>query len=256
MTRFSYPEVHQCPDCHGYLLWSNLKSFSNYSVTATWSDGAAPLGGMLDGSAARACPTCRAVLWKKDLEVLGTLTSAPRPIGPFSRKLAKWFGDRNGYLHAEAEWNATPAAWKEAKHGGQLEYPDMQRALVAMRKPDTDRELFLRRRIWWMTNDHVRRHPDGSRVATEPVASESYRRANMLRMIELLELAGSGLAERAELMRNLGRFEETIGLLRSGASEIRSSSTAAWTLRWAKAGDADVKMFTNSADGIERDRSL
>lgn len=64
-------------------------------------------------------------------------------------------------------------------------------------------------------------------------------------MIELHGIAGSGLAERAELLRNLGQFENAINLLRSGAPEIGSSPTAAWTLRWAKAGDADVKTFTN-----------
>jgi hypothetical protein len=245
MTRFSNPDVHQCPDCQAYLLWSNMKSFSNYGVTATWSDGAVPLGRMLDGSTARACPSCRAVLWKKDLEVLGTLKSAPRPIRPFCRKLAEWFGDKHGYLRREDEWATMPVAWNEAEHGDRLEYMDMQRAVVAMREPDRDREMFLRRRIWWATNDHIRRHPDGARVMEESVAPELERHANMLRLIELHEAGGSGLSERAELLRNLGRFEDAIRLLTSGAPEIRHSSTAAWTLRWAKAGDADVKTFPN-----------
>lgn len=245
MTRFSDPDVHQCPECQGYLLWPNLKSFNTFGIKTTWSDGAAPLRGMLDDCMARSCPTCRAVLWKKDLEVLGTLTGAPRPLGNLSRKLAEWFGDKPGHLRAEEEWVITPAAWKEAEHGGYLEYLDMQRALSAERVLSPDREIFLRRRIWWKTNDHIRRHPDGSPVTVEPVAPEPERRANMLRMIELHELAGSGLSERAELLRNLGLFQDAIRLLKSGASEIRSSSTAAWTLRWAKAGDADVRTFTN-----------
>jgi hypothetical protein len=200
---------------------------------------------MLDGCTARSCPTCRAVLWKKDLEVLGTLTSAPKCLRPISRKLAEWFGDKNGYLRAEEEWEATPTAWKEAEHGDYLEYLDMQRALLAMREPNLDREMFLRRRIWWATNDHIRHHPDGSRVKQEPIAPESMRQTNMLRMIEIHERAGNAPAERAELLRNLGRFEDAIRLLTSGAPEIRTSSTAAWTLRWAKAGDADVRTYTN-----------
>jgi hypothetical protein len=243
MTSFTHPDVHQCPVCQGYLLWPNLKSFSTFGIKTTWSDGAAPLRGILDGSTARSCPKCRAVLWKKDLHVLGTLTNAPRPIRPFCRKLAQWFGDKRGYLRKEDEWAAIPPTWKAAEHGDRLEYTDMQRALLAMRDPD--REMFLRRRIWWKTNDHIRRHPDGPPVTEVPVASELDRRANMLRMIELHEAGGSGLAERAELLRNLGRFEDAIRLLISGASEIRHSSTAAWTLRWAKAGDSDVRTFTN-----------
>jgi hypothetical protein len=245
MTSFTHPDIHQCSDCHGYLLWPNMKSFSTFGIKTTWSDGASPMGGMLDGCTARSCPTCRAVLWKKDLEVLGTLRGAPRPIPPICRKLAEWFGDKHGYLRREDEWAAIPAAWKDAKHGDRLEYADMQRALVVTRAPDRDREMLLRRRIWWKTNDHIRRHPDGSRVIEEPIAPEPERQANMLRMIELHELAGSGLSERAELLRNLGRFDDAIRLLTSGAQEIRDSSTAAWTLRWAKAGDAEVKTFSN-----------
>jgi hypothetical protein len=251
MTRFSDPDVHQCRDCQGYLLWPNLKSFSSYGIKTTWSDGAAPLRGMLDGSAARSCPKCRAVLWKKDLPVLGTKGSAPRPMGNLSRKLTEWLGDKHGYVRAEDEWAAIPATWKEAEHGAPLEYTDMQRALLAMREPDRDRdqdrdrEMFLRRRVWWKTNDHIRRHPDGSRVTEKPVAPEADRQENMLRLIELHEVAGSGLAERAELLRNLGRFQDSIRLLTSGAPEIRASSTAAWTLRWAKFGEAEVKTFTN-----------
>ena len=245
MTNFTRPDVHQCPDCQGYLLWPNLKSFNTYGTATTWSDGAAPLRGMLDGCTARSCPTCRAVLWKKDLEVLGTLTTAPRPVRPLSRKLAEWFGDKHGYLRAEDEWAAIPAAWKDAEHGARLEYSDMQRALMAMHALDRDSEMFLRRRIWWATNDHIRRHPDGSRVTEEPITAEADRQANMLRLIELHETARGAFAERAELLRHLGRFEDAISLLTSGASEIRDSSTAAWTLRWAKAGDADVKTFTD-----------
>lgn len=222
-----------------------MMSFYNYGIKTTWSDGATPLGGMLDGNTARACPTCRAVLWKKDFEVLGRLTKAPRPIRPFCRKLAAWFGDKYGHRRAEDEWAAIPAAWKEAEHGDRLEYTDVQRALLAMREPDRDREMFMRRRVWWKTNDHIRRHPDGSPVTVEPVAPEPERQANMLRMIELHELAGSSLSERAELLRNLGRFADAIRLWRSGAPEIRSSSTAAWTLCWAKAGDSDVRTFNN-----------
>jgi hypothetical protein len=245
MTSFTRPDVHQCPVCQSYLLWPNLKSFNTYGITTTWSDGAAPLHGMLDACSARSCPACRTVLWKKDLHVLGALTSAPRPISPLSKKLANWFGDKHGYLGKEKEWAAIPTAWKEAERGDRLEYLDMQRALLAERVLSPDRELFLRRRIWWGTNDHIRRHPDGSRVTELSVASEPERRANMLRMIELHEVAGSGLVERAELLRNLARFDDAIRLLTSGAPEIRDSSTAAWTLRWAKAGDADVRTFTN-----------
>lgn len=240
MTRFSAPDVHQCPACDSYLLWSNMMSFNTFGDRMRWSDGCMPFSGMLTSCKTACCPTCRAVLWKDDLAVLGVLRPAPRPVCRLARQWARWFGDKRGYLRREAEWQAIPDEWKVAGHNQCMKYADMQHAVATQ---DAARELFLRRRIWWETNDHQRSRSDGERVATEPVAPEADRRANMLRMIALLEAASDGLDERAELLRNLGQFDAAIALLTSGAAEISSSSSAAWTLRWARASDAQVRVL-------------
>lgn len=171
------------------------------------------------------------------------LPSEPRPLGRLTRILASWNGDKDSHLRAEREWKELSPAWKVAELGRRIQYPDLQGALLALPALNTEREMFLCRRIWWATNDHIRLRSDGSRVTEVPVAPESERRANMLRMIEIHEAAGSGLAERAELLRHLGQFDDAIRLLTSGAPEIRASENAAWTLRWAKAGDDRVKTF-------------
>lgn len=243
MTRFAAPDVYQCPNCSGYLLWAGLMSFNTYGITTSWSDGAAPLTGILDSCSVSCCPSCSAVLWKSDLEALGVLPDEPRPIGRLTRMLAGWNGDKHGHLRAEREWKELPDEWKVAERGKWVDYHVLQHALTNKVAANHGRELFLRRRMWWATNNHIRLHSDGSRVTEVPVAPEEDRRANMLRMIEIHEAAGSGLAERAELLRQLGRFDDAIRLLTSGAAEIRASTTAAWTLGWAKAGDAEVKRF-------------
>jgi hypothetical protein len=43
----------------------------------------------------------------------------------------------------------------------------------------------------------------------------------MTRMIELHQAANNGVVERAELLRQLGRFDDAIRLLTSGAPETK-----------------------------------
>lgn len=243
MTRFAAPAVYQCSECSVYLLWSRLASFSTH-IHTSWSDGAKPMRGLLDMCSITCCPACSIALWNEDLEVLGVLPRAPRRIGWIAKMLATWNGDKDGHLQAIREWDDISSEWKVAAHGRSLEYTDVQRALRDMSAPNSGREMFLRRRVWWATNDHIRLRSDGTRVAGQPVASDADRKANMVRMIELHEATGTGISERAELLRQLGRFDDAILLLKSDAPEVRRSENAAWILRWAKAGDADVKAFT------------
>lgn len=249
MTRFSDPDVHQCPQCSTYLLWPNLMSFNTFGENTTWSDGQGMWSGMLDACSARCCPACRTVLWKDDLDVVGILTRKPYPVGKVTRTLARWFGDKHGHLRDEDAWRALPEGWKTANAAEQLAYPDLHRALLATPDPGVERELFLRRLMWWETNDHLRHRADGTLVAAAPVAPEEQRRANMLRMVALYEQAGNAVVTRAELLRQLGRFDEAVALLVAGAPEIQASADAAWILRWAKAADAGVKTCAQMPTG-------
>lgn len=176
------------------------------------------------------------------MEALGKLCHEPAPLRRFTRMLAEWNGDREYYLKAERAWLGQPPAWATAKQGRQLSYEDLQRALEGA--TDRCRELYLRRRIWRVTNDHLRRSGNGPCGTNVPITSEAERRLNMTRLIALHLAADSNIVERAELMRQLGQFDAAILLLKSGAPEIRRSENAAWILRWAKAGDAEVKAFT------------
>ena len=190
------------------------------------------------------CPVCSIALWNDDLQALGILPRKPPGLSWVARMLAIWNGDKDGHLQAIREWEDIPSEWKAAEHGRSLKYSDLQCALRDASALSSDREMFIRRRMWWATNDHTRLRSDATSVLKQPVADDADRKANMMRMIELHDATGTGISERAELLRQLGRFDDAILLLKSGAPEIRASADAAWILRWAKAGDADLKAFT------------
>lgn len=242
MTRFADPSIYQCPECKGYLTWPRLASFS-FFIPTTWSDGDRPMTSLFDMCSITCCPACSAILWSDELNEVAELPREPRPISRIARKLAQWSGDKQGLLRAEREWAELPEEWKFAKGGRPLEYADFQRALASLTGTDPGREIFLRRRLWWAHNHHMRRGSDGTLVADAPIAPETERRTNMMRLIELYEAKADSIPARAELLRQLGQFDEAIRLLKSGAPEIRHSATAAWTLRWAKAGDPELKTF-------------
>jgi len=244
MTRFAAPDVLQCPQCNSFVLWARLMSFNNFGFTTQWSDGAGPLARMRDSCSAICCPACGDVLWRDDLQMVGVLAPEPPPLGRLSRIFASWSGDKQGHLRAEREWREQPASWKVAECGRPINYSDIQRALLVMQPSHDERELFLRRRMWWAMNDHLRLRQDGSRVSEVPVAPESARQANMLRMIEIHEAAGSAVVERAELLRQLGRFDDVVRLLTSRDPEAGDNANAASILKWAKAQNANVKIFS------------
>lgn len=244
MTRLSRPTLYQCPACAGYFTRSVLISLHFYDDVPEWSDGMNGQWWAGMGAPVGRCPACSKVVWVDDATAIMSAPCKPLPIGAFARLWYRVTGDSKGRLRDEGGWVALPQEIKEADRLDGLQCArDLLDALAGLLPDAGDREIYVRRRLWWATNDHIRFFEDGSRVVEVPVAPEADRRANMLRMIEIHEAAGSRLAERAELLRQLGQFDDAIRLLTSGAPEIRASENAAWTLRWAKAADSEVKRF-------------
>lgn len=239
MTRFARPDVYQCPECSGHFLWAGLMSFNNFGITTSWSDGQTAMGGIIDAASVRSCPTCHAVLWLDDLQALGVSPREPRPQCWLGRIVAGWTGDKHGYLRDERAWANVAKEWKAAAHASRPTYSSLQQAACASGIP-SDREIFLRRRIWWATNDHHRLRDDGQLVAEVAVASEEERRANIMRLIALHGVAGNAVAERAELWRNLGEFDRAVALLTSADAKIRTSRAGAYTLQLARKRIAEV----------------
>jgi hypothetical protein len=244
MTRLSAPTLYQCPACAGYFTRSVLTSLHFYDDVPEWSDGMNGQWWAGMGAPVGRCPACSKVVWVDDATAVMPAPCKPCPIGAVARLWYRVTGDSKGRLRDERDWIALPREIKEADRiDGLRSARDLLDALAALLPDAWDREIYVRRRLWWATNDHIRFFKDGSRVVEVPVAAEVDRRENMLRMIEMHEAAGSGLAERAELLRQLGQFDDAIRLLTSGTPEIKASDNAARMLRWAKAGDDRVKTF-------------
>jgi len=137
-------------------------------------------------------------------------------------------GDRNGRLRDERNWFALPQEIKEANRITSLQNAtDFLDALAALSPYAEDREIYLRRRLWWISNDHHRFRVDGTPTESQPVLTPTEARNNILRLLALLENDFSKQVERGELLRQLGRFDEAIAVLKAvkpdGYSEVKAS---------------------------------
>jgi hypothetical protein len=244
MTRYAEPEIHRCPACDAFLAWRRFRSF-RFQQSEHWSDGAGHMIRLTDQCHVLCCPSCSAVLWRDELEAVGLLPERPPQLGKFARAIANWNGDRDGVLSAERAWDAVPFQQKQAQHGRDLGCQDFQRALRGLRAGDQVREVFLRRRIWWESNDHERQRSDGSLVRQDCVIPAAERRGNMARLLLLLEPVADSACERAELLRMLGHFDDAIALLRK-ACNPRGRLVGPYLERasWSQAGDTSLKRLS------------
>lgn len=244
MTSYANPAVYKCPACQSLLLRERLRSMNTYGVTF-WSDGDATFSRLPSRSPLIRCPSCPAVFWQDDLSPIGELPKKPlpqEPMGWLMRKLIQWGGDEHGDIQTQRDWDAAPALWRAAEYDRTLEYGDLRQALNELRGPDSEREVYVRRRIWWLANDDRRIYENGKRASTQPLVLRSKAKENMLRLVELHEQAGSGIVDRAELLRQMGRFDEAVQLLAS-ASPDQIGARGEKIRRWALAKDADLKML-------------
>lgn len=244
MTSYANPAVYQCPACQGLFLRARLRSFNTFGVTY-WSDGDATFSRLPSHSPLIRCPSCPAVFWEDDLSPIGELPKEPlpqKPMGWFMRKMFEWSEPEHGQIKIQRTWNAAPAEWRAAKYDDELDYSDLCMALTTINGQDSQRAIYVRRRIWWLTNDFYRVYSTGKHAPIPPLAARTKATENMLQLAELHEQAASGLVDRAEIFRQLGRFNESITLLET-ASKERIAGRGEKILSWALAGDSGLKLI-------------
>jgi hypothetical protein len=110
---------------------------------------------------------------------------------------------------------------------------DYVEALALLPMPP-DREEYLRRRLWWASNDHLRLE-SGS-----PALETDVARANMERLLALLPFDSRTL-ERVELYRQLGHFQTAIELIPLLMPD--DWRKAQLQQRWAKAKDSTMRVI-------------
>jgi hypothetical protein len=189
------------------------------------------------------CPHCEAVFWLCDVEPVGQRPGKPYPLGRWGTMWAKLTGDRKGRLRELREWDALPAGWKAAEYVKRPDYFDLEPGL-RQEGLAPDKELLLRRTLWWHSNDHQRVRTDGFRKPQVPVTSDEFSRVNKLRMLDLhAQLSTGDCVEQGELLRQLGRFDEAVKVLAAVKLDGRSEVTAVKIQRWAQAREAGLMEF-------------
>jgi hypothetical protein len=190
------------------------------------------------------CDACAALFWLDDIEPVGIMPDAPRPIGRLTRAWLRWRGDPEGKLQAQEEWIEVMKSWGQAQHIGRVNFDDVVYVLSRSKGMGGDRLLWLRKRIWWGLNDRYRSRSDGSPVpdATRwPAAAE---RSNMEVILDILrdgEQQPGSMIQQGELLRLLGRFDEAIALLRAVPADGHSEVRAVKIERLARSGDTQVR---------------
>jgi hypothetical protein len=213
MTSFSDPMLIQCPKCLGHLQKRELASGGGRE-TFIWSDGYASgsVSSMFQPLAR--CPLCREVYWEEDAKVLGKLLIKPRAMSRLGIIYTKLTGDKNGLLAEQERWDNTKDELKNPPGEMSTEFSDLLMALNVREELSAAREALLRRRIWWANNDYQRLQVDGTPILPAPRLTEVEAKVNMLALLKLHDDGDiDAPMEKAEILREFGRFEEAITTL-------------------------------------------
>jgi hypothetical protein len=177
--------IRKCTACTKPIKQHTIGSGNTFGATF-WTDGKREAPMLPDQPWMVICPHCHSPLWIDELETLGEIEP----------------------------WGEGRGKFKEA-----IEYgtPTLDDYLTALGKDaDTpEKERYVRLRAWWASND-VRRKTTGD------IPLSSLETANLTAFANMFDEADSNdLVMKAEVMRELGRFDVAMALLaRSADSDI------------------------------------
>jgi len=228
MTRISASTLYECPACAGFFTRSVLTFLHFDSDVPVWSDGMNGQWWAGVGAPVGRCPTCTEIVWVDDARAVMPTPQQPQLIGAAARLWHRMTGDSKGRLRDERDWIGLPREIKVADRiSGLQSVRDLLDALGALSRDAREREVYLRRRLWWASNDHHRLRSNETPTASQPAVAPAEAYANILRLLELLENDPREQVERGELLRQLGRFDEAIKVLKAvkpdGHSEVKAS---------------------------------
>jgi len=235
MTRLSPPTLYRCPACARYFTRSVLTFLHFYDDVPEWSDGKNEQWWAGIGGPAGRCPACLTVVWVETDTALKREHWEPQAISRWSRLWHLVTGDRTGRLREEREWASLPREMREAERLDSLntaqDYIDALAQIVPL---VPERERYLRRKLWWASNDYLRRE-SGS-----PPLEADAARTNMERLLDLLS-STADILERVELYRQLGRFQEALDLIASVPPDQQAK--ARLQQQWTEAGGSTMRVI-------------
>ena len=211
-------EVIECPECKQPARVFTLLS-GNTLDARLWTDGKRELPMLPRPPAVTRCRKCGHFYWTLRARVIGTI-----PL---------W----------EPEAEDVPDEWKKAKPVRELREAEYFEAIAAGLASGREEEFWLRLLAWWAGNDPLRsrkrsRHGRRHRAPRRSAAAI----ANMERLLDLLdESRPDQRLMKAELFRELGRFDEALQLLNIKFATPSKQAAADTISRLAREHDTLVR---------------
>lgn len=177
-------DIKQCPDCGSEFKAWEVSSCNTFGAKY-YTDGYVK-GPMYDaGSLLLICPECSKYFWREDVPTLESMSHS------------KYF---TKYAENSDKKSPRHAAWVEGR-----DYEDMVRQSFWRTK---DEERYIRIRAWWSSNGPYRDE------STLEFGLSSEQKKNLRRLLHLLDTDDPDEAlMKAEILRELGQFEECLKLL-------------------------------------------
>ena len=181
--------ILKCSGCAGLIAQHTIASGNTFGARF-WTDGKREAPMLPDQPWLVKCPHCAALLWITELEEVG--------------KVDWWGAGRDSF--GDASTYDTPTL-------------DDYLALAGAGVADAEKERYVRLRAWWAGNDArrtgtFRAKLAGERPGDREVPATPAETGNLSALAGLLDGSDEGdLLMKAEVMRELGRFDEARALL-------------------------------------------
>jgi hypothetical protein len=194
-TTFGYkpgPDIiRECPKCKTALEHTTMMSGNTFGARF-WTDGKMIAPMLPDRPWLVKCPKCTALFWLDEAKKLG--------------EQRRWDEDKQ---------------WPNAVEPSLPTEDDYLRFLGDNNVPKK-KELYLRRRVWWATNDAARTNETAS------VVLSATQEANLEALAKLLnEKDPDQRITKAEILRELRKFDDCISLLTKPFEEEHHAQVAA-----------------------------
>jgi len=183
--------IRRCLECEKLIVESTVLSGNTFGARF-WTDGRMEAPMLPDQLWFVKCPHCSALVWLDELEKVG-----------------------------EIPWDGTPDASLTGAESFLDPSAEDYFAVLSGHALDREKELYLRHRAWWAGNDPRRQGEE-----TGPLSSDEV--ANLTALAAFLDDSNShGRIAKAEIARELGQFEEALGLLTAPVSEDHEKAASA-----------------------------
>lgn len=168
--------IKKCSECFQLIEEHTIMSGNTFGATF-WTDGKIDFPMLPDQPSLIKCPHCHALLWIDEQEQVGIID--------------RW-GERDNFIGSQS-----------------YDIPSVDDHFTLLEKgnSNTKKEKYLRMRAWWAGNDERRE----SQVKC-PLSDKEIKNLQMLADM-LVETNSNDRLLKAEIMRELGRFDNAIDLL-------------------------------------------